>query len=177
MAAPLRPTSTKTYGRENWKFLPAIASQAAPTLTEINAATGLDITLVAFGSGTGWPTQETNRVTREKRFGDTRVFEQIGDTNTTGGDMVYAFDPQSAANSDGRKFYGMIPEGTKGFLVRRQGIDQATDFAASQKVDVYPVEFGPSQPTNVGEGETSEAAAKCAFAVTGPPSYNVAVAA
>lgn len=175
MAEPIRPSAALTYGRENWIFVPTIADPSAPTATEINSASGLDISRILFAS-TGQPDQSTNRVTAERRLADTTVSERIGDTSFTGGDMLYAFDPQAAAGADGKKLWELIPGGTEGYLVRRMGVSRATAVAAGQFVDVFPVEFGPSMPVKSGEGESSEAAAKCAFAVTDTPSFNVAVA-
>lgn len=176
MADPIRPAATLTHGRENWIFVPTIADVTAPSVTEVTATSALDITRIAFAS-TGEPSQSTNRVTSERRLGDTVVFERIGDTSYTGGDMLYQFAPQAADGSDGKKMWEKIPEGTSGFLVRRMGVARATAPTAGQFVDVYPVEFGPSIPTKSGDGESSEAAASCAFAITDQPAFNVALAA
>lgn len=176
MAEPIRPAATSTFGRENWIFVTAVANQAAPTAAEVNAATGLDITRILMAS-TGQPTQNTNRVTAERRLGDTTQYEFIGTTTYTGGDLSYAFNPQGAPASDGKKLWEKIPAGTTGFLIRRMGVARATTPAAGQFVDVYPVEFGPSLPGSSGDGESSEAVAVASFAVTGPPSLNVAIAA
>ena len=175
MTEPLRPAATKTHGRENWVFVPTIASTTAPTALEINGASALDITRIVFAS-TGTPTQSTNRVSQEKRLGDTTVYEFIGDSTVTGGDMLYAFAPQAIAGADGKKFYEKIPNGTAGFLVERRGIPRATTPAAGQFVNVYPVEFGPSFPAKAGDAETSEAAMTVTFAVTGDVAINVALA-
>lgn len=173
MAEPLRPAATLTHGRENWVFVPALANQSAPTPTEMTA--GLDITRIAFAS-TGQPSQSTNRVTSERRLGDTNVFERIGDTSYTGGDALIQYAPQAAAGEDGKIGYETL-SGATGFLVRRMGVPRATAPAAGQFVDVFPVEFGPAMPTKSGDGEAAEAAATLAFAVTDEPSFNVAIAA
>lgn len=175
MAEPLRPAATKMHGRENWIFVPTIANINAPTALEINGASALDITSIAFAS-TGKPSQSTNRVTAERRFGDTRVFEFIGDTTVTGGDMLYAFGAQGAAGTDGKKWFEKIPEGTTGFLVQRMGVARATTPAVGQFVNVFPVEFGPSFPTVAGDSESSEAAMTVAFAVTSAVAINAAIA-
>ena len=174
MAEPLRPNATPTYGRENWLFVPTIASTTAPTAAEINAASGLDITRILFAS-TGKPAQSTNRVTAERRLGDTQTYEAIGTSTVTGGDMVYAFADQAAAGEDGKKLYELIPEGTTGFLVQRRGVSRATAPATGQFVNVYPVQFGPSFPADAGQDESAESAMSCAFAVTGPPAINKAL--
>lgn len=176
MAEPLRPTARKTFGKTNWIFVLELSSQASPPVADVNATTGIDITRIAFAS-TGKPTQSTNRATNERRLGDTKTYEFIGITNVTGGDMLYAFDPQAAALSDGKKFYEKIPEGTTGYLIERKGLGRAVTPAAGQFVNVYPVEFGPSFPAEAGDAESAESAMSVTFAVTGDPSINVAIAA
>lgn len=175
MAEPLRPNATKTFGRENWIFVPTIANSAAPTALEVTAASSLDITRIAFAS-TGKPSQSTTRATAERRLGDTKTYEFIGTSTVTGGDMLYAFADQAAALSDGKKMYETIPSGTTGFLVQRKGVARATAPAAGQFVNVYPVEFGPSFPADVGDADSAESAMTCAFAVTSDPVINVALA-
>jgi hypothetical protein len=174
MAAPLRPASNATFGKKNWIFVPTLSSQAAPTVAELTGASSLDFTNIAFAS-TGKPDQSTNRVTAERRLGDTIVYEQIGTTNYTGGDMIYQFDPTAAALSSGRKGWEKFGAGVSGFLVERMGISAATTPVATNKVNVYPVTFGPSIPTEAGDGETAETAAKCTYAITNAPSFDVAV--
>ena len=176
MTEPLRPSATSVHGRENWLFVPTLADAAAPTVAEVTAAGGLDITRIVFADS-GKPSQSTNRVTQQRRLGDTTVPEFIGDTSYTGGDMTYALDPQAAAGADGKKLWELIPEGTTGYLVRRLGVPRATDPTAGQFVDVYPVAFGPSMPTTAGDAESAEAAAMVTFAVTDKPEFVVAIAA
>ncbi|MCW2785247.1 MAG: hypothetical protein JWP74_1764 [Marmoricola sp.] len=173
MAAPLRPPSSKAYGRETWIFTPTIASITAPTAVEINAAGGLDISCMLF-SDTAKPGQSTNLVDRERRLCDTVTFQQIGTTTFSGGEMKAAFDPQGAAASNGVKAWEKFPEGTTGFLVRRLGLATATAVAAGQFVDVFPVEFGPPMPTVQGDGESAENAFVSTFAVTSTPAFKVA---
>ena len=176
MTEPLRPNATKTFGKSNWIFVTTVAVTTAPTAAEVNAAGGLDISRIIFASS-GRPTQATNRVTNERRFGDTKTYEAIGVSNVTGGDMVYAFADQAAALSDGKKWYEKIPEGTTGYLIERKGVARATTPAAGQFVNVYPVEFGPSFPAEAGAEESSESAMTVTFAVTADPAINVAIAA
>ncbi|MGZ5422637.1 MAG: phage tail tube protein [Aeromicrobium sp.] len=171
MAEPIRPAATKLYGRENWVFIPDVADINAITVTEWAAASSLDITRVAFAS-TGKPSQSTNRVTAERRLGDTKTYESIGTSNVTGGDLLYAFGDQAAAGSDEKKFYEMIPEGTTGVLVNRRGVPRATAATAGQFYHAYPVEFGPSFPASAGDGEAGESAMVCAFAVTDEPAIS-----
>lgn len=176
MAEPLKPAATKTYGKENWIFVTTIASASLiPTALEVNAASSLDITNIAFADGAPSPSQSTNLVEQTKRFGDTTVSQFVGTTTYAGGEMTYQFAPQAAAASDGVKLWEKIPEGTTGYLVRRQGVAKATTPAAGQFVDVFPVEFGPSMPSKSGDGEAAETGAVVTFAVTATPAFKKAL--
>ncbi|RNL66241.1 hypothetical protein EFK50_01035 [Nocardioides marmoriginsengisoli] len=176
MAAPIRPTSTKAYGREKWLWVPAIANLPTPAIAEINAATGLDVSCMLFASTTK-PSKNTNLVDRERRICDTTTFQQIGTTTYGGGEMLAAFDEQGAALSNGVKAWEKFPEGTAGFLVRRLGILVATDFAVGQFVSAFPVEFGPPFPIVQGDGEAAEVGFSSTFAITAPPAFKVAITA
>lgn len=176
MAEPSRPNAIPTFGKKNWIFVPTIASATlAPTVAEATGASALDFSRIAFASGAPAPTQNTNRVTAEARYADTTQPENIGLTQYQGGEMTYQFDPQSAAASTGKKMWEKIPEGTTGFLVQRLGLSRATAVIAGQFVNVYPVAFGPSLPTEVGDAESAEAAATVTYAITSPPAFNLAV--
>jgi hypothetical protein len=176
MAAPIRPAGAKLFGRDKWIFVPAIADTAAPTVAEVGAASGIDLSCY-FYTSTGKPDVNQNRVTPPARICDTQQYEAMGLGQWQGGDVHYAVDPQAAAGSDGKKAYEALPEGTTGFLVNRAGVDVDTDVAAGQFVVSYPVQFGTPVVTAEGDGEAAEVAIKQAFAITGPPSEIVAVAA
>lgn len=181
MAEPLRPTPAKTFGRDNWVFVPTIAGFAAgtgPTAAEVTGASALDFTRIAFADSAPAPTQNTNLVDQNRRFGDTTLQQFVGTTTYQGGQMKYSYDPQSATGSSGVKMWELLlnTSGTvTGYLVRRQNLPRSTAFAAGQFVDVYPVEVGPSMPTNDGQDETAEAAAMCSYAITAQPLFKLAV--
>lgn len=167
MVEPIRPAPTKVYGRDNWVLIPSVADINAITALEWAAASSLDITRIIFANS-GKPTQSTNRVQAERRYGDTRQGEFVGTSTITGGDMLYAFGDQEAALSDGKKLYEKIPEGTTAVLANRRGVPRATDAAAGQFYNAYGVEFGPSFPADAGEGESAESAMTVTFAIPDP---------
>ena len=173
--AVIRPTPAKTFTKDNWIFVPTIAAQGAPTAAEVNAAGSLDITLMLFTDGTAAPSKSTNRVQRQRRWGDGQSYEQIGLSSITGGTMLFALDPQAAAGSNGKKAWEKFVVGTTGFLVRRMAIAIATTPVATNFVDVFPVEYDQPFPTTSGDGEAAEAAFASEYAITGPPSFNVAI--
>lgn len=176
MATPLRPTAIQSLGYENWIIVLTMANYAtAPTATEVNAAGSLDATNIIFDDGTDRPTQNTNLATAQRRVGDGAQYQYVGLTTYAGGTLQYQFDPQSASASNGRKLWEKIPNGTTAYLVRRLGKAQGTTPVATDKVTIYPVQFGPSIDTTVGDSDSAETAATCSFAVTGPPAINVAL--
>jgi hypothetical protein len=100
MADTLRPPATKTYGKKNYILIPTWAgfdSGTGPTVAEITSASGLDITRIVFADGAPNPTQATNLVEQQRRWGDTQTAEFIGETKHSGGQMDYALAPQAAA--------------------------------------------------------------------------------
>ena len=176
MAAPVRPSSTKGYLRDKWVFVPVLTTPDAPKLTELSAASALDVTKMFFASSAR-PTQSTNLARAPKRIGDGETFEFVGESQQSYGEIRYSFNPQGAALSDGKLAFEKFPAGTTGYMVNRLGIDRDTDLAVGQFVTVYPVEFGPQTETMEGDAEGAEVAIVQTVAITGPKSLNKAVVA
>lgn len=180
MAEPLRPAATKAYGRTNLLLIPTWAGFAAgtgPTVAEINSASGLDVTNIVFNDGAPMPDTSTNIVEQQRRYGDQKVREFIGETRVSGGQMEYALASQAAPAADGVKLWELIPDGTIMYLVRRLGVVRATTPIATHRVTGWQIEFGPSFEMPRGEGENAEAAARTTFAVLEGPVQRVAVVA
>jgi hypothetical protein len=181
MAEPTRPEPAKTFGRENYIFIPTIAAAAAltPTVAEATAASALDITRVVFEGGEPTLNANTERVELDARAGDDEVYEHIGRTKYEGGDLMGAWDPQAAALSDdkiGWEQFLNTSGNVTGFLAKRENIVRADAIVAAQRLSyVIPVEFGPPTPTKQGSGSAAQAAFKVTFAVTGAPKFDVAV--
>lgn len=175
MTAPTRPTGTKYYLRSKWVFIPTgTYDPAAPSTALLVGGTALDVSMMFYASSAN-PTQTTNLPKAPKRVADSVIYEQIGDTNATFGEVRYAFDPQAAAASTGKKAYEKFPEGTAGFMVNRLGIAATTDLAVGQFVTSYPVLAGPQLEVPEGDAEGAEVALVQTFAQTGPKSLNVAL--
>lgn len=178
MAEPLRPDPAKTYGRENWIFIPTIADTTGlePTVAEATGASSLDITRIAFAGATPELAGSTNRVRQDRRAGDTESYEFIGETSYEGGEFVAAWNPQAAAASDGVKAWEKFPAGTTGYFAKRENVARAAAVAAGQFFSVvFPVEFGPRLPMKQGDGEAAQSAFRSTFAVTGAPQFKVEV--
>ena len=175
MTAPLRPAATKAYLREKIILVKDAAyDPAAPSLAILTGSSALDVTNMFFSSAAR-PTQSTNMARAPKRVGDGVTYEFVGETQSSIGEVRYAFDPQSAALSDGRKCYEFLPEGTTGHYVTRWGIDRDTNLATTQKVTSRPFEAGPQLEVPEGDAEGSEVAIAQPLAATGPQSINKAI--
>lgn len=176
MAAPTRPNSAKVYTRDKWIFVPTLADQDAPAAaTEVNGASALDLSKMLFASSAR-PSASTNLASAPRRLGDASVFQFVGETSWTLGELRYSFDPQAAAASEGKEAYETLPAGTTGFLINALNFPVDDDLAAADFVSVYPVEFGVQVETPEGDGEGAEVAIAQTVAITNPPSINVALA-
>lgn len=179
MTEPTRPAAAKLFGRSNWIFVPTIASATlAPTAAEINSASALDITNMLMKGSEPKPTQNTNLVDQQERFGDTTVSQFVGKTTYGGGTVVHQFNQQGAAASEGvlawEKFLNSGGTVT-GYFCERTNTPKATTPIAGHFVNTYPVEIGPSMPTTAGDGENAEGAATFTYAITAAPAFKKAI--
>lgn len=177
MVAPLRTAPSTTHGKENWIFIPSIASAAlAATVAEATAASALDITDLAFSGATPEVTANTERVRQERRAGDTSSFENIGETAYEGGEVSIAWRPQDDEGEDGKKAWEKFPVGTTGFFAKREGVAKNADIVAGQHFTyVMPIELGPPIPGKTGEGSAGQSSFRSTFAITGEPQFDVVV--
>lgn len=177
MAEPLRPAPAKTYTRENWIFIPTIASVTlAPTVAEATAAAALDVTNMAFADSAPAPEINTNLVEQNRRLGDAALFQFIGTSTFTGGQVTFQFNSQGAALSDAVKAWEKFSAGgVTGFMANRMNVPKATAVAAGQFLHVYPCEFGPFMPVKSGDGEGAEEAMRGSWAITSTPAFKIAV--
>ena len=176
MTTPIRPAAAKVYGREKWVFVPAIANTSAPTIAELTATGGIDMSCY-FYSSTTKPSVSQDGVTTPGRICDTQQFQSLGTAQWSGGNAMYAVDPQAATGSDGKKALEKLPDGTSGFLVKRVGKAYDTDFTAGDFVDVFPVQFGVPISTTEGDGESAEVAIQQAYVIADKPELIVAAVA
>lgn len=177
MPEPLRPLPAKAYLRENWIFIPTIASAAlAPTVAEATGASALDFTNMVFADAAPTPEQNTELVEQERRLGDAGLYQSIGPTTYTGGQVTAAFNQQGVAAADDVKFWEKFSAGNiTGFLAYRINVAKATAILAGQFLDVYPCEFGPLMPVKQGQGAGAEGAVRGSWAITSAPKFKVAV--
>lgn len=118
-------------GRVKVTWASAIASIAAPTTAELNAGTALQ----------GYITPDGLEITPTTGAVDTSNLGSKFTTNRAGRrkfDVSITFHHDSPTDTP----YNLFPYQTNGYLVVRRGTDATTAWAASDKVEVYPLECG-----------------------------------
>jgi hypothetical protein len=171
------PPGVRAEGNLKVAYVPTIAVVTAPTVTEVTAAGALDISFFLTG-GNFKPSGEQARGD-DRRVGSKQTFEQLGREKSTIDDLIYVADPQAAAAAVNNKAMELFQEGVSGFFVVRYGLDAETvDFAATQKVDVWPIKFGVQNKTQLAENdEFALITITQSVAVTGIVRKQVAIAA
>ncbi len=156
MAALIRPGSALTFKREKWIWVPAIANPTAPTLAELNAASGLDFSCFVMTDTTA-PSQSQNRVRLARRLCEGSTAETGGITEYTGGSLRYSTNPQLPAANDANKAYTTLAPGAEGFLVQRLVVPVDVDLAVGQTVSVHQAELGTQWTGKSTDDEAGEA--------------------
>jgi hypothetical protein len=117
-------------GKVRVAYVPAIANLAAPTTTELNAGMLLQLLMTADGlSGFRPDTADVDTSSLASTF-NTQTLGRVSFSN-----MMLRFKKQDGTDT----VWNTLTKGTTGFIVLRRYIDQATVWASSQKVQVYPV--------------------------------------
>lgn len=155
MAAPIKPAAAKTFTRDKWIWVPAIANPSAPTVAELNAASSLDISCFLLADS-GKPSQTQNRVRLQRRLCSGNTSESAGVTDYTGGTLRYSTNPQKLGSDDANKAYTTLAPGSTGFLVNRLVTPVLTDIAAAQVVQVHGAELGSQWTMPSSDGEEGE---------------------
>jgi hypothetical protein len=174
MVAPLKPALVRSYGAESWGFVPAVANKTAPTLIELQATAGFNLSCSVFGEQDG-VTSTTEKVTLPRRLCETDTFEVSGATTHSMADLMISFDPQAATNATGRKAWDTMADRMNGFLWHRQGIDSNADLATAQRVNIIPIQLGTKVPGKTGTGSDGVFSFTVSASVTDTPAYNVAI--
>ena len=174
MAAPIKPALKKAFGNDAWGFVPAVGSISAPTVAELTAVGGFNLSCSVFGEQDGI-SSTTEKVTLPRLLCETTQYQNNGTTTYEMAELVVSFDPQGAALSDGKKAWEALTDGISGYLWRRQGVASSTDLTTGQFVDVIPVQLGTKTPTKTGTGAEGVYAFSQPASITGKPSFNVAI--
>jgi hypothetical protein len=118
-------------------YVPAIANQAAPTTTELNA--GTDLSCLIMGDGLDISGDEG--VVSAPKLCETTVSEQPGRAKTT---VKLTCVRKTILAED--IAWTTLQRGLQGYLVVRRGPTYATAWTIAQKVEVYPGTFGKRMP-------------------------------
>lgn len=146
-------------------YVPTIASQIAPTTTELNAGILLQSVMTPDGlTGFEPTTADVDNSALNSTF-DTKT---IGRDSFSGTKLI--FKKQSGTDT----VYNTLTRGTAGYIVVRRYIDNATAWASSQVVEVYPVIFG--QTRNLAPTANTVTKWEVDTKITSSPSIRAAVA-
>lgn len=176
MAVPVKPALSRSFARDSWAWVPAIADVDAPTVAELEATAAFNLSCSIFGDQEA-VTASTEKVTLPRRNCEEETFEVNGPTSYSMADLMISFRPQDAEGSDGKKAWEAMDDYATGFLVRRQGKQATTVFAADDFVDVIPAQLGVKVPGKTGTGADGVYAFTVAASIVNTPSWNKAVAA
>lgn len=131
--------STPSDGNVKVVLVPEIADGSAPTVTELDASSAVDISCYLTGDGLAL-TSEQATITDE-RLCSTQVFEQPGrKTNTA--EITYIDNTNSTNETESNAAAEALAEGSVHYLVTRRGVAYEDAFEADQKVSVWPITAG-----------------------------------
>lgn len=149
------PEATPVQGNTKIQAVASIASLSAPDLSsEINAVGSLDISCFIRD----WnPELNSNQGNAPARLCTTVQLPVEGNTQFNPIEIRYVYDPQAATSTNDNKARALLTKGSEFYFVIRKGLDaQATDWAASQYVEVWKVRCGRQNYVRSGEDEFSE---------------------
>jgi hypothetical protein len=173
MAVPTKPALTLALGKDGWGFIVACANIQAPTIIELNAATGFSLSCSLFSEQEG-VTATTEKVTLPRLLCETVQFQVNGPVTYEMADLTVSFNPQGAAASAGVKAWETMVDNATGFLWQRQGIDSTTDNVAAQFYNIIPVQLGTKTPIKTSTGGDGVFAFTQPASITAKPAFKVA---
>lgn len=179
MVAPPKARKVQMNGKQSFWLVPAVANINVPKITEINAATGINLSCSVLKSFAGLQ-PSFSKVTLDQYLCEVESFEANDTTTYTMPDIVGGFDPQAAEASDDKKAFEFLRDGFDGFAVFRNGItaDQATpDAVVGQFFNVAPVSITKAVDTSDPSTASNIATFAAGVSVTGTPAWNVAAVA
>lgn len=139
------PISVPTDGTTRIDFVAAIAVPSAPTVAELNAITVQSID--GYITADGWSPTSEQATVADPRVASTQTFEQPG-RKTRSLSITYVHNPAVPLQN---KASTTLTEGVTGYIVTRFGIPRGTAYAASQKIQVWPITAGEQMPNYNGE--------------------------
>lgn len=177
MSVPVKPALKRAYARDRWYWVPAVGNTAAPTVAEVTASGGFNLSCSLFGDTQDGFDATTDKVTLPRRNCETDVFQVNGNTTHSAPDLMVSFWPQGAAASAGKKAWEAMTDGATGFLIRGQDLDPMADSVAGEFVDVIPAQLGKKVPMKTSNDAAGVYAFKVSASIIDTPQYNKAIVA
>lgn len=144
-------------------WVTTLSSLTSPTATQITAGVDLE----SFITPDGLNVDEADEMIPTAALNSTFSTEKIGRTTV---DASLTFKHQGLADPPWTTFASR----PAGYLVVRYGVAATTDWAASQKVDIYPCTAGDRQPVQAAPNEVAKFTVP--LFITGTPSKAVTTA-
>lgn len=167
------PVGKKAEGSSMVVFVATLGDPSDVLVSEITG--GLDVSF--FITAGNFKPGADQAKGDDRRHGSKETYEKLGRTKRTIDNLIYVADPQAAPAAADNEAYETFKEGITGFLCHRLGVDVATAPAATQKWDIYPVQFGAQVKTPLAEDdEFANITVTQAVAVTGPIHVDVPLA-
>lgn len=164
MANGTQIPSTPVDGKVSTLLVPAIADPAHPTVTELTAASVVDISCYLTKDGYSFePSQET---ISDERECSTQTFSQPGTKSVNGATLTVIDNTNSPYETDSNKAVETAQEGAEMFIARRRGVDFDEPYTVGQKITVIPVKFG--EKSYVATESNSVTRSTLPFFATGP---------
>lgn len=123
-------------GNTRVAFVPAIASLAAPTTTELNAGTLLQSVITSDGL-MGFEASSAEV--------DTTSLASTFNTKTIGRDDFSGTGLRLKKQTSTDTVFNLLTRGTSGYIVIRRGVTETTAWASTQLVEVYPITCGQTK--------------------------------
>lgn len=150
-------------------WVTTIANQAAPTVAELGAGIDLECQVTPDGLGR----EASDESVDTSRLCSVFTTQQVGRTSFEVSLTLVRLDESVVGVED--EAYHTLGKGTRGFLVVRDNLPSGTAYAASQELEVYPVQAGTRSKAAPAANELQTFTLP--LMVTGDPSLAAVVAA
>lgn len=151
-------------------WVSTIANQAAPTVAELNAGTSIQLECQVTPDGLGREASDESVDT--SRLCSVFSTMQVGRTSFEVSLTLVRLDEVAMGAID--RAYRNLDKGTRGYLVIRDNLPATTAYAATQDVEVFPVQCGTRSKANPAANELQTFTLP--LFVTGDPSLDGLVA-
>ena len=166
MAAPIKPSKVTVIGKTSYWLVPTI-TESAPTLAEVNSASGLNISCFLLADQ-ATPGMDTSKVSLPRLLCETTTTEVLDEQKVTIPDFRFLWDPQADAGDNDKKAWALLKDGFDGYLIRRDGVVSSTDaaLAGNDWIDWFQVSSLSPMPTASANDATGLLVFDVAFSCT-----------